>query len=140
MRFKDASLQGEFVQLPTLLQAICADFERLSQTYGVDPLVTRVFEHVCGDSGVHEAHRAVDFRDEHDGSFLYEHESREAICKILNSKYSRRDGKPTVLWHSFQGAPHHFHVQLAADVATYFKQGELTHGLSESSNLDSSGA
>jgi hypothetical protein len=103
-----------------LLQNICHDFVRLSLDYaGIVPTVTRVLERIEGSSGVHEAGRAVDFRDEFGGVLTYPENVRNAIVALLNHKYSRKDGKPTVLWHRFQGNPGHFHVQLAADVNTY---------------------
>lgn len=120
MRFKDESLRGEFHQTPALLQVICAEFEALSHAEGIDPIVTRVFEHIPGDSGVHEAHRAVDFRDEHPtGTFAYSPEAKARIAQVLNAKYDRRDGKPTLLWHSFAGGPSHAHVQMALNPKVY---------------------
>ncbi|HUR99052.1 MAG TPA: hypothetical protein VMZ26_13380 [Pyrinomonadaceae bacterium] len=120
MRFKSPETQKEFYELPTLLQVICSEFELLSWAEGVDPVVTRVREAVVGSSGVHEAGRAVDFRDEHPtGKFAYSDEAKARIARALNRKYHRKDGKPTLLWHSFKGGPMHAHVQLAKDVSTY---------------------
>lgn len=125
MQFKDDRVRAEYYQTPTLLQIICADFEEECHKIGVDPCVTRVFEHVPGDSGVHEAHRAVDFRDEHAGAFTFNDEQRAGIAKTINAKYPRNDHKPTLLFHSFvspvtgQRSPLHCHIQQALNPKVY---------------------
>lgn len=119
MKFKDERCRTEFYQAPTLLQVICSDFEALSHAEGIDPLVTRVRESVTGSSGVHEWGRAVDFRDEHDGKFLYSSEAKARIARELNARYARSDQKPTLLWHSFAGGPLHGHVQMALNPKVY---------------------
>ena len=118
MRFKSALAEREFIDAPDLLRQICFDFAEMSKEMGVEAVVTRVRQAVDGSSGVHEAGRAVDFRDEYDkGKFLYVHEQREKLVNVLNLRYSRRDNKPTCLWHSFNGGPHHFHIQIEASKA-----------------------
>lgn len=120
MRFKSGQELIEFEKAPELLRRICKEFDELSTEMGIKAVVTRVRQTVEGSSGVHEAGRAVDFRDEYDkGKFLYVHEQREKIVTILNTKYARKDGKPTCLWHSFKGGPHHFHIQIAAAEDVY---------------------
>lgn len=120
MKFKDEICEIEFRSLPEPLLQICVDFERLSEEFGIEPVVTRVKEKVQGSSGVHEAGRAVDFRDEYDkNKFLYPEKVRLEIAQKLNAKYSRRDGKQTCFWHSFKGGRHHFHVQLASRLDVY---------------------
>lgn len=120
MRFKDEAVREEYVRIPALLAVICTEFEALSHLEGVEPTVTRVREAVCGSSGVHEAGRAVDFRNEHPtGKFAYSAAAQERIATAINARYARKDGKATVLFHSFNGGPNHAHVQLAADLSTY---------------------
>lgn len=125
MRFKSDREFGEFEKAPELLKRICKEFDDFSTELGVNAVVTRVREAVEGSSGVHEVGRAVDFRDEYDkGKFLYVHEQREKIVSLLNLRYARRDGKPTCLWHSFKGGPHHFHIQIAAEESVYEGSGQ----------------
>jgi hypothetical protein len=119
VKFKEERVREEFTQAPIFLQVVCADFELLSRFFGIEPVVTRVREVVPGSSGVHEAGRAVDFRDSFSGVFVYSEAQRKVIVDALNEKYSRKDGKPTCLWHSFNNGPQHFHVQIAADMTTY---------------------
>lgn len=120
MRFKSEQLFLEFEKAPELLQTICHEFAELSTQMGVKAVVTRVKESIAGSSGVHEAGRAVDFRDEYaKGKFLYVHEQREKIVNLLNLRYARKDNKPTCLWHSFRGGMHHFHIQIAAAEDVY---------------------
>lgn len=119
MIFKDDKIREEFTQAPAFLQIVANEFEALSRTHGVEPIMTRVRENVTGSSGVHEAGRALDFRDEHEGKFLYSEDSRHLIVETLNTKFKRNDGKNTAIWHSFQGRPHHFHVQIAAKMQAY---------------------
>lgn len=121
MIFKHDSLRDEYHSLPTALQLICGDFETLSRFFGIEPIVTRVREEIAGSSGVHEAGRAVDFRDEFSGVVTYREDVRNAIVEAMNAKYSRHDGKPTCYSHSFQGGPRHFHVQLASELGAYRK-------------------
>lgn len=93
-------------------------------------MVTRVLGRIDGDSGVHAAHRAVDFRDEvrhpgqdpddkNDSTYLYNEDHRNYLLAYLNHLYSRKDGRKTVLWHSFNNAPFHFHIQIAPNLAIY---------------------
>lgn len=82
--------------------------------------VTRVFEYIKTSSGVHEDKRAFDFRDEFLMEFTFTEEERNFILEEINEKYKRNDGKQTIIWHSFKGNPHHFHVQIARDNLAYY--------------------
>lgn len=118
MKFKNELAESDYKILPAFLKKVCSSFERNSLWYGVEPIVTRVREAVAGDSGVHEAGRAVDFRSQHslpDGTmgWLYTPQQCEDIVYQLNHMYARDDGKPTCMHHSFEGGPFHFHVQVA---------------------------
>ena len=124
MRFKTEREKIEFQNAPPLLRKICLEFAEIAKEMGIEPVVTRVRQPVEGSSGVHEAGRAVDIRDEYaKGEFLFVHEQRERIVNLLNLRYSRKDKKPTCLWHSFKGAPHHFHIQIAAEESMYEGSG-----------------
>lgn len=120
MVFKTPRLIFEFDSLPKILRDMADQFDTMcNDEYSIDPVVTRVLGAVAGSSGVHEAGRAIDFRDEHGGVFLYSQEAREWLVKEMNRIYSRNDSKLTLYWHSFRGAPHHFHLQLASNMEVY---------------------
>src|SRR3990172_6007334 len=109
MHYKDERLREEFARVPAILQVIVCEFIALANEYGIIPVMTRVLERIEGSSGVHEAGRAVDFRDEFpSGQFIFAPETRNKILATLNERYTRRDRKQTIIWHSFRGAPHHF--------------------------------
>lgn len=107
------------METPLFLRAIVDEFERKSLEMGIEPVITRVSDPVEGESGVHPQKRAVDIRDEHNGRRTYTPAQRDLLIDYFNTKYRRRDGRPTVVWHSFKGAPHHFHIQVAASMSTY---------------------
>lgn len=131
MKFKNDLARSDYEVSPSKLKQICEDFKTFSLFHGVEPLITRVREGVCGDSGVHEQGRAVDIRDQYvlsDGrrGRLYTNEQAANICILINDKYRREDGKPTCLHHSFTGPsgvpqPVHFHVQIPI---AWLKEGE----------------
>ena len=117
MIYKTPDCEEQLKQTPQKLQDIVTVFDALSQGYGIESVITRVWDAVCGDSGVHEAHRAVDFRDETVNSlgqstFLYSPSQTDTIVNTINERYPRSDGKLVCIHHSFQGAPHHFHLQV----------------------------
>jgi hypothetical protein len=112
MRFKEAHMQAQYFSRPTRLLDVCRYFAELSEEMGIEPVVTRVTDTVPGESGVHPAGRAVDFRDESGGSRLYTDEQAADIVKAINEKFPRDDGKPTCMHHGFQGGPLHFHIQI----------------------------
>lgn len=119
MKFKSPHLEQQLKDAPLLLKFLAQDFGELAATLGIEPVVTRVTDPVQGESGVHTDYRAFDIRDEYNGEFTYSESQRLMILKSLNAKYFRNDGKPSVIWHSFGGGPHHFHVQIAALTKTY---------------------
>lgn len=124
MKWKDAHLEAQFSEVPALLQTMARQFEVLSLTYGIEPVVTRIYDPVgCVDgvceSGVHPAKRAIDFRDRHGGTRLYSDEQVKALCEVMNGCWARRDGKPTLIHHAFAGGEPHFHLQTAFDPSTY---------------------
>jgi len=118
-------MQTQFEATDKTLQIVAWDFETISKKLGIEPLVTRVSDKIEGSSGVHEAGRGIDFRDEHPKkTFLYNHICRVAINSHMQKKFARKDGKPTAYWHSFEGGLHHWHIQTPAEPAKiYFNQG-----------------
>lgn len=122
MKFKDVSLEDQYIRRPAELLQICDDFNALSEFFNIEPVVTRVLEKIDGSSGVHEAGRAVDFRDEHLDKYTYTDAQATLIAAMLNLKYARHDGKKTALFHVFDGGPRHCHIQLAPSLDKYIKQ------------------
>jgi hypothetical protein len=120
MIFKDPIIEKEYSGCPLLLKIIVGDLEQFSKDkYNIEPVMTRVLEAIPGDSSVHEDYRAVDIRQQHDGSFMYTPEQQQEILDYINTKYKRNDNKPTALCHSFNGSPYHFHIQVAVFVKAY---------------------
>jgi sulfur relay (sulfurtransferase) DsrC/TusE family protein len=112
-------MEQQLKDAPILLKVIAQDFCDICEGFGIEPVITRVTDAVEGESGVHLDHRAFDVRDEFQGEFTFSEAERLMVLKALNSKFARNDGKETVIWHSFGGGPHHFHVQIAALTKTY---------------------
>ncbi len=120
MIFKKSYMEEQFGETPVLLQLIAFEFEKICKGFKIEPVITRVTDIVEGSSGVHEAGRAFDIRDEHPKKiFVFEHRQRIMLIECLNSKYSRKDKKPTILWHSFKGGLYHFHIQVSHLLSNY---------------------
>ncbi len=118
-KFKNEKAESDYKIMPKRLKDVAEFFEACCGFYYITPVVTRVREGVCGDSGVHEAGRGIDYRDETilpDGqhTFLFTFEQVQHICQIIQERFPRDDGKPVVLHHSFNGGPSHFHLQIPA--------------------------
>lgn len=123
MQYKDTKLIYELERVPCFLVQIVYDFaQKAARDYGIEVTVTRVLEPVCGSSGVHEAHRGIDIRDQHNGGFTFTENQRNDLLKYITERYPRYDGKATVIWHSFQGQPYHFHFQVAPTMESYIKR------------------
>lgn len=119
MQFKTSDCCTQLQQSPQKLQDLLTSFCELAQGYGIDPVITRVWDPVPGDSGVHEAHRGVDIRDQlvnPDGTSenIFTPEATEFIVSRLNALYPRDDGKLVCIHHSFCEGPFHFHLQIPA--------------------------
>ena len=120
MKFKTPEIEIEYLNTSLFLQEMADKLDAISKaTCGQEIIITRIKEHVCGDSGVHEANRAFDFRDEYDGGRLYTDDNVKKLCDYMNMLYPRNDGKPTMIHHSFNGGPLHFHCQLALYTTVY---------------------
>jgi hypothetical protein len=124
MIFKYDYLHKEFESRPQILKDMAHYFESLSLSVGVDPVVTRILEKVAGSSGVHEAGRAIDFRSQYidqNGKLkkLYSEEDVARFLDLVNTKYKRNDGRKTLIHHSFNNGPLHFHLQSGASLSLY---------------------
>lgn len=112
MKAKHPELLRELMSRPQKLQKIARDFETLSMMFDIEPVITRVLEKIDGSSGVHEDGRGVDFRNEHDGTFLYNLDEAEALCSFINALHPREDKYKVLIHHSFKGGTNHFHMQI----------------------------
>lgn len=120
MKFKSPEVEAEFHNTSYLLQDMAEKLDTFSQMVAQQEIIiTRVKEHICGDSGVHEDNRAFDVRNEFEGGRLYTDEQIKDLVEKMNTVYPRNDGHPTALHHSFQGGPFHLHIQIALSVKTY---------------------
>lgn len=113
MKFKEKSLSLEFETAPPVLKAIALDIDNYCKyNFGFDLTVTRILEHVDGESGVHRLHRAIDFRDEHLGKFVLTSAQREELLSYTNAKYQYGNGKSCLIFHEFNNGPLHAHLQI----------------------------
>ncbi len=120
MLFKQDELKHELAATTIFLQDMAENLDRFVRlSTGMEIMITRVVEHICGDSGVHEANRAFDVRDEFDGQRTFSDEEIEKILNFMNQAYPRNDGHKTAIHHSFNGGPYHLHIQIALNVNTY---------------------
>ena len=120
MKFKDDDIKNEFEGAPLLLQIMANDFDSYSRAYfQKEPVLTRVLEAIPGDSSVHEDYRAVDIRQEHEGALFYTPDEEKELLNYINKKYYRNDDKPSIICHSFNGSPYHFHLQIAVFTKVY---------------------
>lgn len=122
MKYKTPTCLFQLVASPMKLREVVKYFEELSKEMEIEPTISRVWDPVSGDSGVHEAHRAVDIRDEiklssTHSQLTYTNAQVDKIVKAINEKYPRHDGKVVCMHHSFKGGPLHFHIQIPASWA-----------------------
>lgn len=115
-------MEIQFQDSPEKLKEVAQYFSNLSCREGVVPMVTRVRDPVYGSSGVHEAHRGIDFRNEYfDGKvnrWLLPQETMDEFVNSINKRYPRKDGKVVALYHSFDNGPYHMHLQIPFDWLT----------------------
>lgn len=111
MQYKEPHLEAQLSDCPNLLRQMAIDFMLACEELGKPAIVTRVSDPVEGESGVHRENRAVDFRDEHAGVRLFTDAEVETLLARINEKYPRRDGRKTLLHHSFGDGPKHWHLQ-----------------------------
>lgn len=100
MYFKEKHMREQLFECHTLLIQIAYDFEWLSlRIAGIEPVITRVSDPVPHESGIHLARMAFDARSEYKGEMKYKPEKLDLIMDKINHKYSRRDGRQTVIHH-----------------------------------------
>ena len=120
MQFKVPALSKEFKNAPILLKLILLDADRYCmERFGKELTVTRILEPVSGESGVHQDYRAADCRDVFKGEPRFTENEITELLAYVNKRYARNDGKDTVIHHSFQSGPKHFHFQVAALTKAY---------------------
>lgn len=120
MKFKSPEVEAEMLKTSLFLREMAQKLDAASlANASQEIIITRVKEHICGDSGVHEDNRAFDVRDEFEGGRLYDDSQVQKIMTYMNDAYPRNDAKTTCIHHSFQGGPFHFHIQLARETKTY---------------------
>lgn len=121
MNFKEAHLEDELKAAPKLLRELAKLFELLAKKeFNKEVTVTRIFGKIKGDSGVHAAKRAIDFRDKQSGeTHTFTPAERTRLLGFFNAYFFRTDGKPTLHHHSFKSGEEHFHLQIPYDIIVY---------------------
>ena len=117
MKFKTPQLKVQYKHTPAILKLIFQFFETRSvNLFGIEPVITRLTDPFNGESGVHPANRAIDVRSEyrfHDINIkTYKEQQVQILLSLVNYRFYRTDGKKTIIHHSFNGGPHHFHIQV----------------------------
>ena len=120
MTFKDPHLADQFIKSSMVLQQIVADFFNYSKReFNIEPVITRLWDPVEGESGVHPDKRGCDIRDEHGGEFVFTTAQSSDLQYFINEKWKRNDGFRTCIHHGFRGGPKHFHLQISVNTKTY---------------------
>ena len=119
LKFKQPHLREQFEQSSHVLKFITYDFDFLSSKFRKDPMITRVWDVVEGESGVHPDKRALDIRDEFNNEYYYSEEEVKALINYINARWQRNDGFKTCLYHSFNEGPKHFHLQIPVSTKTF---------------------
>lgn len=127
IEFKTDRARDEYANIGPALKIVCDYFVGLSHWHGITPVVTRVLEPIPGESGVHQAGRAVDFRNEIGvgGRCLYTDAEALDIVAKMNARFPRKDGRLVCIHHAFTNhanpaagrAPYHFHLQISYEWA-----------------------
>lgn len=113
LQFKDPKLKAELDAVTPLMREVVEAFAIYSWSkFNTPAVITRIFEPVEGESGVHQTGRAVDLRFEHAGRTLYSLGDAMELVAYINSRFPRTDGFRTAILHSFNGGPKHFHLQV----------------------------
>lgn len=123
MKFKTENIKDQYIDSPAILKLIISEMEEHSlRLFNQELTITRLTDSVDGESGVHSANRAADIRNEYSGEILFDPWKVNILVDIINHKFIRKDGKKTLIHHSFSGGPLHFHVQvplLATDLLLF---------------------
>jgi hypothetical protein len=116
MKFKMPHYKTQLYASSPRLIMVAEYFDKISQSLGIESVVTRVWDKVPGESGVHPAKRAIDFRNQHGSAkefyWLYNEEQVREILNAMNTRFPRTDGRRTCIHHGFDGGPAHFHLQI----------------------------
>lgn len=132
MRLKNKDLITQFDEIPTLLQLVVEEADRYSQEkYGQELLLTSIWRKKTTDSGVHQAWRAVDARDEFKDTLTSPSQRQftdsqvRDIVSHINGKFPRIDGKKTCIHHAVEGGMLHFHFQVSAHMLHHAKADHI---------------
>jgi len=116
LEYKNTSDIAQFHAAPNKLKEVAYAFAKESFTLGITPVVTRVLDKASpNESGVHQQGRAIDFRCEYDGKTLYNASQIGFLLNFINHKFARSDKFKTIICHSFEDGPMHFHIQIPVD-------------------------
>lgn len=122
MQFKKPELEQELENAPVFLKIILEDADQfLWKNFRKELTITRIRGKIKGDSGVHNDYRAADARGGYLGQAQFSQWEIAKLMRYINEKYYRNDGYKTVIYHSFNNGPEHFHFQLARDTKTYMR-------------------
>jgi len=112
IHFRQKHLEVEFDLAHPNLRKLARELDRWLELKGLDLYVTSIFREagtIKGESGVHATLRALDgIPDGKD----WNAEEMSDLAEFMNNSYPRKDGKPSVLWHSHRGGGLHFHLQV----------------------------
>lgn len=128
MKFKSEREEAQFNELSVILKLIASDLEEIASFLGKDITITRVYDPVEGESGVHLDKRAFDVRNEFEGVKTFSDDEVGLLLEYINDNWPRNDGLQTMIHHKFQGGPWHLHVQIPLSTKTYeakHKEGEV---------------
>ena len=121
IRFKNKRAQNDFQEIPTELRAIIFWISSyagyyLGQTFIT---ITRIREPLSEgkfETGIHVLGRAIDFRDEYQSAngriHCFSSAQKEELLQMTAVRFPRNDGKLTLLHHSVNNEPEHFHLQI----------------------------
>lgn len=125
MKFKTPIIEKEFLGAPLLLRMMLIDANNYSvRSFDKELTITRIKASIEKSSGVHRDYRGADCRDEYCDQLTFTPDEVKKILDTINERYKRNDGYESVIHHSFQGGPKHFHFQIAALTKAYMPKGE----------------
>jgi len=130
MVFKSPRIQMQFnFKICLWLKLLLTDVDVYSVHHFKKPLlITRLLDPVEGESLVHLDGRAGDGRIQQEGRpRYYSQDEVRMIRQHFNRKYRRNDTYKTVVVHSFNGGPEHFHFQIAPLMSAYTSKELVIH-------------
>lgn len=119
MNFKEAICEKQFAYIPSRLRKIVDDADTFCfNHFGKFLTITRVLDKIdTHESGVHQAGRAVDCRNEFTTSVpgrnsrIFTDEEISTLLDYINIKYPRKDNKAVLIHHKVPGSTYHLHFQ-----------------------------